>query len=315
MVNWIVTQRKRALPGLVVLALLAGLIVSIIASNNARGDYYTGCGYGYGSGGTSFGYGTGYGYGYVNGSNFGYGYGNQVCPVSVVTTSLPGGTVGVSYSQTLQGTGGVTPYTWTLSSGSLPGGTTLSSGGIISGMPTTAQTANFAVKLTDQNGQISAAQSLSIVIGSGGGGGGGGTTSTSSTTTSTTTTTAAPSTTTTAAPPPKKVPRLFYIRVVNPPGATSLRILYHCLPTGRACAANAALFEPVLHHEVLMASARFSLGSGGQAFETFQYTKAGIASLGGTSYYHKKAVSLVTRVAGGATTVQVIFLRRWPPGR
>ena len=318
MVNWIVTQRKRVLPGLVVLALLAGLVVSVFVSNNAHGDYYTGCGYGYGSGGTTFGYGTGYGYGYLNGPNFGYGYGNQVCPESVTTVSLPAGTVGVSYSQTLQGTGGVTPYTWQLASGSLPSGLNLSSSGTISGTPSTAQTANFTVTLTDANGQVSSARGLSIVISSGGGGGGGGgtTTTSSTTTTSTTTTTVAPTTTTTGAPPPpRKVPRLFYVRVLNPPAAASLRIQYHCLPTGKACAAYAVLLEPVNHHEVLMAVARFSLGSGAQGIETFQFTKAGIASLGGATYYHTKAVSLITRVTGGARTVRVIFLRRWPPRR
>jgi len=52
-------HRKRLLPGLVALSLLAGVVVSIVATPNAQADYNTGCGYGYSSTGTGFGYGTG----------------------------------------------------------------------------------------------------------------------------------------------------------------------------------------------------------------------------------------------------------------
>ena len=75
-----VGQRKRIVPALVALSLLAGVIVSLVSTPNAQADYYTGCGYGYSSTGT-FGYGSGYGYGDGNGNTtFGYGNGNQVCP-------------------------------------------------------------------------------------------------------------------------------------------------------------------------------------------------------------------------------------------
>src|SRR5258708_6471539 len=43
-------------------------------------------------------------------------------PVAVATTSLPSGTVSASYSQTLSASGGISPYTWSLTLGSLPGG-------------------------------------------------------------------------------------------------------------------------------------------------------------------------------------------------
>ena len=46
-------------------------------------------------------------------------------PLVVTTTSLPAGTVGIAYSQTLAATGGQSPYTWSLSSGALPAGLTL----------------------------------------------------------------------------------------------------------------------------------------------------------------------------------------------
>ena len=41
--------------------------------------------------------------------------------VTITTTTLPSGTVGVSYSQALATTGGKAPYTWSVSAGALPG--------------------------------------------------------------------------------------------------------------------------------------------------------------------------------------------------
>ena len=59
-----------------------------------------------------------------------------VTPPSITTTSLPGGTVGSSYSGSLAATGGATPYTWSISSGSLPSGLFLNaSTGAITGTP------------------------------------------------------------------------------------------------------------------------------------------------------------------------------------
>jgi outer membrane protein OmpA-like peptidoglycan-associated protein len=72
-------HRKRLLPGLISLSILAAGVVSIVATQGAQADYYVGCGYGYTSNG-SFGYGTGFGYGYDGNDNFVYGDGNQVCP-------------------------------------------------------------------------------------------------------------------------------------------------------------------------------------------------------------------------------------------
>jgi len=62
---------------------------------------------------------------------------------------LPLGTVGVSYSHTLSASFGTSPYTWTVNSGSLPGGLTLSSGGVISGTPTAYSNSNVQFKVTD----------------------------------------------------------------------------------------------------------------------------------------------------------------------
>jgi hypothetical protein len=58
-------------------------------------------------------------------------------PLSVTTTSLAGGLQGSAYSQTLGAPGGTgSGYSWSISSGSLPPGLSLSGAGVISGTPT-----------------------------------------------------------------------------------------------------------------------------------------------------------------------------------
>jgi hypothetical protein len=158
----VIDHRRKVIPSVLAFALAAGFAVSIIGTPNAQADYFTGCGYGYNSAGGGFGTGTGpnFSYGYLKNGTFGYGYGNEVCPLAVTTTSLPGGIVGKSYSQTLVGTGGATPYTWT-ATGALPGGLTLSSAGTITGTPTAAGAFSFTVTMTDVNGQTKTG-SLSI---------------------------------------------------------------------------------------------------------------------------------------------------------
>ncbi|MDR2528058.1 MAG: Ig domain-containing protein [Synergistaceae bacterium] len=85
---------------------------------------------------------------------------SDIEPPAITTTSLPNGTVGTLYNQTLAATG-ATPITWSVSVGSLPAGLSLS-GGVISGTPTTSGALNFTV--TAQNGGGSATQALSITI-------------------------------------------------------------------------------------------------------------------------------------------------------
>ena len=70
--------------------------------------------------------------------------------LTVTTTSLPNGQVGVAYTATLSASGGTTPYTWTLTAGALPAGLSLSAAGVISGVPTAAVTATpLTVRVTD----------------------------------------------------------------------------------------------------------------------------------------------------------------------
>jgi len=53
---------------------------------------------------------------------------------------------------TLSASGGTGPYTWTIVSGSLPAGVTLSSSGVLSGTATASGTSTFTVKATDSTG-------------------------------------------------------------------------------------------------------------------------------------------------------------------
>jgi len=82
----------------------------------------------------------------MNGISFLYpGSGGGGGPLAVVTSSLPAGTAGTSYSQIVTASGGTLPYNWSVvaGAGSLPTGLSLSSaGGTISGTPTTAGTNN-----------------------------------------------------------------------------------------------------------------------------------------------------------------------------
>ncbi len=83
-------------------------------------------------------------------------------PLTITTTSpLPSGTQSVFYSQTLEATGGTSPYTWSVISGSLPPGLTLSSGGVLSGTPTAAGDYSFTVQVSG-GGTVAKAFSLTI---------------------------------------------------------------------------------------------------------------------------------------------------------
>ena len=73
--------------------------------------------------------------------------------VKITTPSLPNGEVGVTYNETLAATGGTLPYTWSLLSGNLTDGLTLSPAGTISGIPGvgTARDYTFVVKVSDNS--------------------------------------------------------------------------------------------------------------------------------------------------------------------
>ena len=87
----------------------------------------------------------------------------QAAPALTFTGSLPNGIVNQPYSQTLQATGGVGPYTYAVTAGTLPAGLTLSTGGVVSGTPTTVGASSFTVTATDSEGTPKTA-SLPLVL-------------------------------------------------------------------------------------------------------------------------------------------------------
>lgn len=85
----------------------------------------------------------------------------------ITTTSLPNASVGVAYSQSLTATGGEGTLVWSIVSGSLPSGLSLSSAGVISGTPTSSGTSNFTVQVEDED-EDTDTQALSIQVTSSG---------------------------------------------------------------------------------------------------------------------------------------------------
>ncbi len=70
---------------------------------------------------------------------------------AITTGALAAATVGTAYSTTMAGGGGIGPYTWTITSGTLPAGLGMNSAGVISGTPTApgVGTTNLTFVMTD----------------------------------------------------------------------------------------------------------------------------------------------------------------------
>ena len=99
---------------------------------------------------------------------------NSITPASITLVAngqltispqtLPSATLNTFYSQTITASGGVTPYTYAVTSGSLPTGLSLNnSTGVISGTPTTDSTYNFTITATDAQSN-NESQDYSIVV-------------------------------------------------------------------------------------------------------------------------------------------------------
>ena len=85
----------------------------------------------------------------------------------ITTSSLGKGTVGQPYSVTLAGSGGATPYTWSVSSGSLPAGLSLNPAtGAITGTPTAAGSSSVGVTLTDSStpNPVTAGKTFTVTV-------------------------------------------------------------------------------------------------------------------------------------------------------
>ena len=93
---------------------------------------------------------------------------NLVPGPSFTNPNLTGGFVGTAYSATVSVTGGIAPYTWTVASGALPNGLSLTNANTptvsISGTPTTVGTFMFTIMVTDSVGASFTSNQLSIQI-------------------------------------------------------------------------------------------------------------------------------------------------------
>src|SRR5208283_103733 len=99
---------------------------------------------------------------------FALGCGGSYTPppkLLISTTTVPAGLVNNTYNASFAATGGITPYTWTLSGGSLPVGLNLGSGGALSGIPTTAGQVTSTVQVADSEiPQATATQQVMLTI-------------------------------------------------------------------------------------------------------------------------------------------------------
>lgn len=83
----------------------------------------------------------------------------------VVTETIPGGKVGQPYINfNLRANGGSCPYSWSVTSGSLPTGINLSSAGVLSGTPSISGSYSFTITVTDSLGATATiSETVSIV--------------------------------------------------------------------------------------------------------------------------------------------------------
>ena len=87
-------------------------------------------------------------------------------PLSIPSQSLPGASANANYSYQLQAQGGAASYTWSLTSGALPAGLSLSPAGLISGKPLSAGTFTFTAQASDTSSPTQTAEasySLTVV--------------------------------------------------------------------------------------------------------------------------------------------------------
>jgi hypothetical protein len=88
---------------------------------------------------------------------------SNVAVVLTISSALPSGTVNVGYRATLAATGGTAPYIWSVTSGSLPRGLSLSSTGVVSGTPSSAGSSTVTIQVTDA-GTIAGKGALTAAI-------------------------------------------------------------------------------------------------------------------------------------------------------
>jgi gliding motility-associated-like protein len=91
-------------------------------------------------------------------------------PTTLITpATLPGGGVGIAYNQNIVASGGIAPYTYSVTAGAVPNGLTLSTSGALTGTPTTGGIFNFTATATGSSTGSGAphtgSRAYSLVIG------------------------------------------------------------------------------------------------------------------------------------------------------
>src|SRR5438105_4507805 len=85
---------------------------------------------------------------------FGGQVSSGISPITLSPTTLPNGTVGATYNQTITAIGGTAPDAFAVSFGVLPSGLALSLSGELSGTPRIADSFTFTLQATDSNGCV-----------------------------------------------------------------------------------------------------------------------------------------------------------------
>ena len=87
-------------------------------------------------------------------------------PLVITTASLPDATVNAVYSLQVEASGGLTPYSWSVTGGALPAGLSLSSDGVLSGTPTATGAYSVTVQVMDAEAtSLTATKSFTLNVG------------------------------------------------------------------------------------------------------------------------------------------------------
>ena len=90
-----------------------------------------------------------------------------VLPVVTIDSALSDGQAGNQYAQSVHASGGLEPYTFSVTAGALPPGLQLDPRGIVAGVPTTAGSYTFTLTVADSNvsiGPVTASRTYTIRI-------------------------------------------------------------------------------------------------------------------------------------------------------
>jgi hypothetical protein len=89
-------------------------------------------------------------------------------PLAITTTTLPQGEQGIPYSEVFAATGGTTPYSWSVSTGTPPAGIAMNAAnGDFAGTPTAAGTYAFTVTVTDGKSKTASGNFSATVLAGG----------------------------------------------------------------------------------------------------------------------------------------------------